>query len=252
MNEIISEMKLMEQLMGKGNRPTPTYFYLQGYGKELKNDVEQLAEATGNKKTLVFDRAQHNLSKTLIEDYSLSLERNKSLGQEFEGLVLVDFTGLENEEIPGFIEYLSNKRNKITYIFTMQDSFKAPYMKKLLENHFFIREIEAKPYSAEEQYAAIQDRLKQFECSGIQITVDVNAKETFLNQLEQKEWEKGESVLLRLENAISAVVYEHLVSTQSKQLELDGRLVSEMFKSMEDKPEKKRRIGFAVGGFENE
>lgn len=252
MNEIVLEIELMEQLMGKGNGPKPTYFYVQGYGKDLKNDIEQLAKVTQSKKTVVFDRVVHNMQHSIVEDYKVIIEKNKSLGQEYEGMVLVDFTDLELDELPGFVEYLANTQNRINYIFTIQDTREKEYVKKLLEQNFFIREIESKPYSAEEQFAAIQEGLKQFEEGGIQVKLSSSVEESLLKQLEEKEWEKGDAVLFRLKNAISAVIYESLVSKQSNSLEIGESLVSEMFERLETKTEKKRRIGFAVGGFENE
>ena len=155
MNEIIKEIQLMDSLVGSGYIPKPTYLYLQGYGKDLKNDIEDLREATKSRQALIFDKLQCSTGRSLIEDYEVLLEKNKPLGQEFEGLVLVDLNGLEGEELTGFVEYLSSKTNRNKYIFMIQDGAGREEIKTLLERYFFIRQIEAKAYSPEEQYGVI-------------------------------------------------------------------------------------------------
>ena len=257
MNEIIEEMQLMEQLMGKNNFPKPTYLYQQGYGKDLKNEIENLRKATNSKQALMFDKLQCASGRKLIESYELLLEKNKPIGQAFEGLVIVDFTGLTFEELPDFVEYLKNHVKKNNYIFTTQLSMEnteeeLSMLRNILERHFFVRVIEAKPYSPKEQFGVIMDCFFEYEQSGIDIEVSSEIELLLMEQLEKKEWQSTQAVLFQLKNTVTAAVYEAIMTEKNKRVTIDETFVLKMLGSLEEKQERRRRIGFAVGGFENE
>lgn len=253
MNEIIREMKLMEQVKGTAYFPMPTYLYLQAYGKDLKEDIEDLAKATKSKQSLIFDKLKCNPGRSLIDDFEVLLEKNKPLGQEFEGLVLIDFTGFEESELSSFAEYLKGKQYRNTYIFTIQmQAYNMQEIKKILEKNFFLRVVEAMPYSTKDLYYAIFDYIRVCEYNGIDLEFTEDGQDSVRKHLAEREWQKEDDVIFRLRNAVAAAIYEQMVSSQSKHMEIDEEFITQMFEKLEEKQEPKRRIGFCVGGFENE
>ena len=99
---------------------------------------------------------------------------------------------------------------------------------------------------------AVFDYFRVCEYNGIDLEITKDGKDCIREYVEEKEWQKEDNVIFRLRNTVAAAIYEKMVSSQSKQMEINEEFISRMFEGMEEKLETKRKIGFCAGGFENE
>lgn len=252
MNEIIREMKCMETLMGLASILRPIYFYIQAYGKELKDELKTLAELMGQTRYLVFDRMSLSGNQSYISSLEALLDKHKPLGQHYEGCILVDFTGWEDmEQIADFVAYLSQCQGH-QYLFTMKDSMDTVLIQQVLEQYFFVRPIRAELYTIEEQYAAIKEEIERCQIEQIKITMKRGTDKLIRSRLERCDWKPDQSVLFRLKNAVDGAIYDALLRTGSTQVVMDEELVNQMFRQLQEKQEDKIKIGFVVGGMEHE
>lgn len=150
------------------------------------------------------------------------------------------------------MEYLSTQTKQQHYIFTMKESEDTVSIQNVLEQYFFMRKIEAKPYSVEEQSEIFSAVLEQYASSGIKIYWQEGSEERINGCLRECIWKTQDSVSFRLKNAISAVLYEKIIEASSTEIVIDEEFVEQTFSGLKEKKEQRRQIGFTMGGFDYE
>lgn len=249
MNEILRELKLMKNLAVSINIPKPTYMYVKLYGRDIRNDMGELAKEMGYGKYIIFDRMSVSQGKKYVDAFNIIMEKEKPLGQSYEGCVLVDFTGMnEIEDIAEFISYLGQQNDKSAYIFTLEETKNTVLIQEELERYFFVRKIIAEEYSVEEQCELVERELKLHAKSNIDIHIEECVHEALLLHMAKCQWKASDMVELKLKNIVAKMIYETIVDTRNKDIVIDESFIKKMFETLNVRTEEKSTFGFCIGG----
>lgn len=249
MNEIIKEIRLMKSLVGDNHIPKPTYMYIQAYGKDIREDMEELATELGYRQYAVFDRMSCSQGKKYVDAYNILMEKKKPLGQSYEGCILIDLTGMDElEDIIDFISYIGMQKDTCSYIFTMNETKNTGLIQEVLEQYFFVRKIVASKYSLDEQCKTIEEELQKYIASNINISFGEGIRELLLQHLEQCKWKTMDMVKHKLKNMVAKAVYDAIVLNESTDIVVDGEFIADMFEGQNVRAEEKSTFGFCIGG----
>lgn len=261
----MKKLKMLEEIRGM-KMPLPNFFYVERYGRTAEEQMKDLLTGIGKKEWFLFKTDVRNKEGGLLHNFVMELEKYAKLGKEYDECVLIELSDeihLE-DEFEEFVEYLKSLENRIYFLFTMKQSKNTAFVQECMEQYFFVRVIEAKEYSVQEQLEEIKNA-----CGEYQYEITKDAETAFRMTLEKKEWKAEEQVLCRLRNGVRSMVYERMLesdmsdykgSTNTKETEISkndavmtvGSFTSQMAKKMLSKLEsdnKKRAvIGFNQGG----
>lgn len=244
MNEIINEMEKMEAFAKESGLPRPVYLYVQAYGKELRSDMMQLAEKLGYAVYTVFDRQACRPDRKCEESFGMFMNSITPPGQEYDGCILIDFTGFAWEDICCLIAYLSVTEKPESYIFTIEETEDADSVYSELNQHFFVRKVEAVQYSVEEQLQIIKSELQKYK-KGEQ-EPDEAVLRRIREHLQKLRWNSRDMVIQRLRNMVARRVYDCIMELQSMDFEVDIAFVDAMFETMKKQETGRFPIGFCA------
>lgn len=257
---MINEMRIFKLLEEKkGIRmPLPNFFYVERYGRSAQEQMDELLAGIGKTEWFLFKTDIRNKEGSLIDVFSMELEKYAKLGKKYDECVLIEITEDINieEGFEEFITYLKTLEDKIYFLFTMNQSKNTAFVQECMEQYFFIRKIEAKAYSVEEQLEAINS-----VCEEYRYEMDPKAECIFRENLEKKNWKAEEQVLCRLKNVVRSMVYEGMMEAGF----LDGgtveavaagiftpKMAEKMLSKIEPENKKRAVIGFSQGGLQYE
>lgn len=257
---MINEMKVLKMLEEKNGMkmPIPNFFYVERYGRCAQEQMDALVEGIGKKKWFLFKTDIRNKEGSLIDVFSMELEKYAKLGKIYDECVLIDI--MEDIDIEDgfeeFVTYLKTLEDKIYFLFTMKQSKNTAFVQECMEQYFFIRKIEAKEYSVEEQMEAIKS-----VCEEYRYEIEAEAECILKEALEKKKWKAEEQVLCRLKNGVRSMVYEGMMEAGF----LDGatveavaagsftlKMAEKMLSKIEPENKKRAVIGFSQGGLQYE
>ena len=229
--------------------------------------MDELLEGIGKKEWFLFKTDCKNKEGGLIHNFVMELEKYAKLGKTYEECVLIELSDeihLE-DEWEAFIEYLKSLENKIYFLFTMKQTKNTAFVQECMEQYFFVRIIEAKEYSVQEQLEQIKETCKEYQCE-----MEKEAEKAFKEALEKREWKAEEQVLCRLKNGVCSMVYEKMLENNmsdeeggkntKKKTASDNNLAwnfslpmaKKMLAKLEPENKKKAVIGFNQGGLQYE
>lgn len=248
---MINEMKqlrLLEERRGM-KMPLPNFFYVERFGRCVHEQMDEILTGLGKREWFLFKTDIRSKEGGLIDNFTIELEKYAKLGKSYDECVLIEFAeGIHiEEEFEEFVSYLKSLEDKIYFLFTMKQSRNTAYVQKCIEQYFFVRTIEAKKYSVEEQL----EEIKKI-CGEYKYTIDKEAEIVLKNKLEKKEWKAEEQVLCRLRNGVCSMVYEGLLQTElpdgASTWSFSSEMAEKMLFKMEPESKKRAIIGFNQGG----
>lgn len=257
---MINEMKKLKMLEEKKGvkMPLPNFFYVERYGRSAQEQMENLLEGFGKKKWFLFKTDVRKKEGSLVDVFSMELEKYAKLGKAYDECVLIEISeDVDMEEgFEEFITYLKTLEDKIYFLFTMKQSKNTAFVQECMEQYFFVRKIEAKEYSVEEQLEAIKS-----VCEEYRYEMEYEAEHMLREALAKKKWKGEEQVLCRLKNVVRSMVYEGMMEAgfsdgATVEEVATGIFASKMAEKMllKIEPENKKRavIGFSQGGLQYE
>ena len=257
---MINEMKMLKMLEEKNGvkMPLPNFFYVKRYGRSAQEQMVELLAGIGKREWFLFKTDIRNKEGSLIDVFSMELEKYAKLGKTYDECVLIDISDdIDIEEgFEEFITYLKTLEDKIYFLFTMKQSKNTAFVQECMEQYFFIRKIEAKVYSVEEQLETVKSI-----CEDYRYTIVPEAERMLREALEKKKWKAEEQVLCKLKNVVRSMVYEGMMEAGF----LDGgtveavaagsftpKMAEKMLSKIEPENKKRAVIGFSQGGLQYE
>ena len=143
----------------------PESKFVQNYGRSIEAEMPQIAELLG-KKDWFFFRADVSQEKSILNRFLVEQECKSSVGREYEGCILLELTGAENEkELFEFINYIEEQKHRLTCIYTTRESEEATGIKKKLASFGFVRQIDGECFDAYEQLEVFEMTIKEYQFS---------------------------------------------------------------------------------------
>ena len=177
----------------------------------------------------------------MVNRFIMESEKYADLGKAFQGYVLVELTGEEEEkELYELLSYIKQNEKQFRCIFTTKMLDRAEEINKCLEQHFFVRKIEGKEYANTEQSTIFLRVLMEH---GFDIDQLTNTLEALFSDVT---WEENDMVQSRIENLARNIAYNKMLTPEAE-LKISPKEVEEAMKEWKKEPETTRRIGFVKG-----
>lgn len=250
-NNLLTEM---QQILGredarKGSLPIPNYLYIQQYGRDLVDEMPQIAALFGQTEWFSFDTGAQQKEGNILSHFMMELNRHAGVGREYSGSILIELSTPEEEkeekELEELLSYIDSQGNRLHCVYTMREQENVDKVKKQLENYGFVRVVYAKPYQADEQMEIFLDTLQTY-----QFQADTEAKRCAEAFFQEKEWETSDAVKIRIENIAKEIVYCSFVNEEVQDNIVQKEEVEQVLASLAKEMTKKRQIGFVIGGAE--
>lgn len=221
--------------------PKPCYLYVRAYGRNLEDDVLEIAQQFGKSDGVVFRVKQYEQGD-LCWNLENELSKQTTLGKDFEGCVLVILSDeIWERQLHKLLEFFLMREETITPVFEVPDYDYVEEIQPILEQYFYIRVVEGDVYSAEEQLNILEEQWDYFKMS-----LDDQERLQVLGFLNNYKWKKTDWVSKKLKNIALKLAYENL-SDSKKQKTLTAQMVREALPEEKEGPVK-RMIGFALEG----
>jgi len=250
-NNLLTEIQQILEMKDarKGSLPIPNYLFIQQYGRDLMEEMPQIAALFGQTEWFLFDTGAQQKEGTILSHFKLELNRHAGVGREYSGSILIDLSTPEEEkeekELEELLSYLDSQKNRLHCVYTMRGQETVDKVKKQLENYGFVRVVYAKPYQADEQMEIFLDTLQAY-----QFQADAEAKRCAEAFFQEKDWETSDAVKIRIENIAKEIVYCSFVNEEVQDNIVQKEEVEKVFTALAKEMTKKRQIGFVIGGAE--
>jgi len=220
--------------------PMPGYLFVQDYGRSVEGDMDEISKLLGMKEWFLFKTEGNSPEKELLTKFLLELERRVKPGREYEGCVLVELTGEEQEkEIAEFLSYINTQRHRLQFIYTTKETENVEKIRKQLAKECFVRVVYGECYTPQEQMELLCEMLGQY-----QFVMDDGAKSEFLCFCEEKQWKKEDTVRRQLQNMADEMVYEKMLEGNTRDTVIGGMELEGIIDKMKEKTVTRRQIGF--------
>lgn len=247
---MITEIKKIKDLEHKTGikLPQPVFFYIERYGRKIEESMEEILPFIGKKEWFLFKTDCRFKDGGIFQKFTIELEKNAKLGKEYSECILIDLAEdiLSNEELNDFLDYLKSLEKKIFFLFTTKQGKNTAYIQDYIEQYFFIKKIYASEYTCQEQIEKIQKICMEYE-----VELSEDAKKVFFNELERKQWQEQEQVMLKIKNSIFSEIYELLLSQDAPKV-IEKEMAKNVLKKMEQVTRKTHTIGFCQRGISYE
>lgn len=247
-NNLLREIKQMLEIKANtGNAiPIPTYLFVQRYGRDIHEYMEEIATLFEQKEWFPFCCANVKKEEKLITGLKMELERHSGIGKEYIGSVLIEFSGMEEEkEIEELLDYIDRQKPRLHCIYTVKASGEVQEIIEQLENYGFARVVEGEEYEVLEQMNIFRDTLKMY-----QFELDEAAEKHIVKFLERQKWQEEDAVKIRIQNMAKEIVYNQMMEGRQKDRLLRKEEVESVLQSLKLSKTQKRQIGFVMGGAE--
>lgn len=243
-------LKEIQQLFDRecsgNNIPVPSYLFVQRYGREIQDEMEEIAALLGQKEWFCFECGTVKSDENLLNAFKIALERNSGIGKEYAGSVLIEFTGNEEEkEIEKLLDYIEGQKHRLHCIYTVKSSDDVKEMKEKLENYGFVRVVQGEEYGASEQIEIFRETLKTY-----QYRLEEDAKDYIEEFFEKQRWQEEDVVKVRIQNMAKEIVYNKLMDETDSDRDLKKEEVESVLHSLQSAKTQKRQFGFVMGGAE--
>jgi len=224
--------------------PMPCYLFIQKYGRNIQNELGEIAKLLGREKHFSFKTDASMREETLLRKFLLEEDKHAELGKQYSGCVLIELTGEEpEEEVFSFLDYLDRHQQRIDYLFTTKNHQKSDEIRRSLEQFFFVRVLEGTKYEAQEQLVLFEKGMEAY-----QFEMAEDARAELVEYFESKEWKEEDLVEKRIRNLVSNIVYSSMLDNVEDRKIIDRGDVALALKKVMDNSEKKSTIGFVIGG----
>ena len=249
-NLLIEIQQILAKKDAKKERlPIPNYLFVQQYGREILEEMPQIAELFGQADWFAFDAGLKEKEGKTLSRFQMELNRHAGIGREYTGSVLIEIPRLEeaNEEkdFEELLSFIDSEKHRLHCVYTIPGDEYAEKIKKQLENYGFVRAVYAEPYQLEEQVEIFMDTLKSYN-----FQVDDEAKQCVELFFQEKEWDVSDAVKVRIQNIAKEIVYCSIIKEAEHDNMVHKEDVESVFDSLVKEMAKKRQIGFVIGGAE--
>lgn len=240
---ILEEMNQVKNCEQERNitLPKPNYLFIQKYGRSPETELPEIAKAFGNGSWFSFFPEIKKKDVTMVHRFIMESEKYADLGKVFQGFVLVELTGEEEEkELYELLSYIKQNEKQFRCIFTTRMLDRAEEIQNCLEQHFFVRKMEGKEYESSELGTMF---LRVLVEHGFDIDGLANEAEALFSDMH---WEETDMVQCRMENLAHNLAYNKILKTGAD-LKVTAKEVEEAIRTCKKEPEVTRRIGFVRG-----
>jgi len=250
-NNLLAEIQqiLEREDARKGSLPIPNYLFVQQYGRDITEEMPQIAALFGQAEWFTFDNGVQQKEGNLLSHFKLELNRHAGIGREYSGSILIELSAPENEkeekELEELLSYIDSQKDRLHCVYTMRGQEAVDRVRKRLENYGFVRVVYAKPYRVDEQTAIFSDTLQMYR-----FQADEEAERCAEAFFEGKEWDTSDAVKIRIENIAKEIVYQSFINEDAQDNIVRKEEIERVFAALLKETTKKRPIGFAVGGAE--
>ena len=247
-SNLLSEMQqiLEREDKMKVTLPIPHYLFVQRYGREIIDDMQEIAELFGQKEWFFFDTSRPQKDGKLLSYFNIELDRHAGLGREYTGSILIELSGEEDEkELEELFHYIDSHKERLHCIYTMKVSEEVKMVRRHLEKYGFVRVVPGEKYDSYEQIEIFQDTLEAY-----QFQLDEEAERYVTKFFRKREWEETDAVKKRIENIAKELVYGNLIREEAEKNIITKDEVEQVLASLQSEPARKRQIGFVTGGAE--
>ena len=248
-NNLLTEIQriISKEDKRKGGLPIPNYLFVQQYGRDIVEEMPQIAELFGQAQWFTFDTKSQHKEGNMLSHFKMELNRHAGIGREYSGSILVQLSTSEEEteekELEELLSYIDSQKSRLHCIYTMQAQEKVDEVKKRLENYGFVRVVYAKPYGVEEQLEIFMHALQEYH-----FQAGAEAKECAEVFFREKEWNASDAVKIRIENIAKEMVYSSFINEKEQGNVVQKEEAEKVFASLAKEMTKKRPIGFVIGG----
>ncbi len=248
-NNLLTELQqiLEKEDACKGSLPIPNYLFVQQYGRDIEEEMPQIATLFGQKEWFLFDHGTQQKEGKMLSHFKMELNRHAGVGREYSGSILIELSTPEEEteekELEELLSYIDSQKNRLHCVYTMRNEETVDRVKRQLENYGFVRVIYAEPYQADEQTEIFLDTLQTY-----QFRADKGAKQCAKAFFQEREWNTSDAVKIRIENIAKEIVYCSFMNKEIQDNIVHKEEVEQVFASLAKEMTKKRQIGFVVGG----
>lgn len=231
----------------------PSYLFVRKYGRSVEAEMPEIAALLGKKEWFFF-RADISQEKSILNRFLIEQECKTNVGREYEGCILLELTGAENEkELLEFLNYIESQRQRLTCIYTTRESKEAAEIKKKLSVYGFVRQIDGESFDAFEQLEIFENTLKKY-----QFSITGGARIKLAEWFRKKKWQEEDAVITQIQNMAKSVIYQKLLnmkpdiesskkaSGEKKEVFLGKEEIENIIQETEGKTETKRQIGFVL------
>ena len=250
-NNLLTEIQqiLEKEDARKGGFPIPNYLFVQQYGRDIVEEMPQIATLFGHKEWFLFDTGARQKEGNMLSHFKMELLKYAGVGREYSGSILIRISVPEEEqeekELEELISYIDSQKNRLHCVYTMREQEAVDRIKKQLENYGFVRVVYADPYQVDEQMEIFTDALQVY---GLQADAEVkHYAEVFFRE---KEWSTSDAVKIRIENIAKEIIYCSFINEKVQDNILRKEDVEQVFAALAKEMAKKRQIGFVTGGAE--
>lgn len=248
MADEINRLKNIEIMEGM-KVPVPHFFYIQRYGREIGEQMEDILSCINKKSWFLFRTDAVFRQEGLFRSFLLELEKHAKLGREYQECVVLELDEdiCHQEEFPKLLEYLKSKEEQFFFLFTMKKSRNTVSIQRSMEQYFFVRTIYAGQFRVEEQLDIIRNTCEEYHCR-----LSEKAVQILWDGLENKKWEENEFVACRLKNSVCKLLYEEVLKGEFKEQQITTEMAFKLLEHMDNEMVKKVAIGFCKGGYSYE
>jgi len=250
-NNLLTEIQqiLEKEDARKGCLPIPNYLFIQQYGRDIIEEMPQIAALFGQTEWFTFDTGAKQTEGNILSRFKMELNRHAGVGREYCGSILIGLSTPEEEkeekELEELLSYIDGQKSRLHCVYTMREQEAVDVVKKQLENYGFVRTIYAEAYRVDEQMEIFLDTLKAY-----QFQADAEAKQCMEAFFRKKEWNTFDAVKIRIENIAKEIVYCSFINEDVQDNIVQKEEVEHVFASLAKETTKKRQIGFVMGGAE--
>ena len=226
--------------------PVPSYLFVQRYGREINDDMKEIAALFGQKEWFLFCSGNIKNEEKLLTGFKMALERHSGIGKEYTGSVLIEFSGEESEkEMEELLDYINSQKHRLHCIYTVKVSERVKNIREQLENYGFVRVVQGEAYDAYEQIEIFQNIVNEY-----QFQLEEEAQHYIVDFFRKQKWQETDAVKIRIQNMAKEIVYNKLMGGESENNRIKKEEVEQVFQASQTSKVQKRQIGFVIGGTE--
>ena len=245
-------LKEVQQLFDRGrngdNIPVPSYLFVQRYGREIHEDMQEISTLFGLKEWFPFSCALTKNDEKLVTGLQMELERHSGVGKEYTGSILVELSGKEEDkELEELLDYVDSQKYRLRCVYAIKASENVKHVKGLLENYGFVRVVLGEEYDASEQIEIFMDTIEEF-----QYRLEKTAKECIVDFFNKQKWQEKDGVKIRIQNMAREIIYNKLIDENASEKVISKEEMENVINSRQWEKMTRRPMGFVMGGVEIE
>ena len=247
-SNLLSEMKQLLGVNMGNNIPIPSYLFVQRYGREIQDEMQEIARLLGQKDWFFFCSAGVKNSEKLLTGFQMDLERHSGIGKDYAGCILIEVSLKEDKnELEELLDYIHSQKARLHCIYTIKDTEDVKELKELLDNYGFVKVVQGEEYKISEQVEIFLDTLNLYE-----FEVEEKTREFIVEFLKKQKWQEEDRVKIRIQNMAKETIYNRLLNSNYSDKIIGKDEVEAVLHSNQEYKRHKRQMGFVMGGVELE